>query len=174
MLTDDELVHLAREGRDGAYEELVRRHQGEVFRTALRMVGNRTDAEDITQDVFVRAWRALPRFRGDSLFSTWLYRVVVNQCLSSERRRRADAILAERADTAPGPSQHAEGRAQLEDLYRALRALTAEQRAVVVLREFEGLSYDEIAVVLDITVPAVKSRLHRARLEVATALRAWT
>jgi len=173
-LGDDELARLAREGRAGAFEELVRRHRARVYRVALRMLGNRTDAEDATQDAFLKAWRALPRFRGESSFATWMYRVVVNQCLSSDRGRRPVVFLPDQVDPAPGPDDHTEGRARLAAFYRALATVTPEQRTVVVLRELEGLSYDEIAAVLDISVAAVKGRLHRARLELTAAMRAWS
>lgn len=155
-----------------ALEELVRRHRDTAYRVALRICLNPADAEDIAQEALVRAWRALPRFRGDAGFSTWLYRIVTNVALSSVSRRReqpTDDVLEP-----PGPdldpATAAQDREKLAAAGRALRALTAEQRACWVLREVEGLSYDELAEILDISLPAVKSRLFRARSEISTAL----
>lgn len=173
LLTDDTiLIEAAQAGDQGAFEELVRRHQLAVYRVALRMLGNRADAEDAAQDALVGAWRALPGFRMGSSFSTWLYRIVTNRCLSVLRRGRIEEQLPEtHADSAPGPHERAEARDRLDSLKAALAALTPEQRAALVLREFEGLRYDEIGEVLGLSEAAVKGRLHRARLELADRVR---
>ena len=175
LKTDDiHLVSAAQRGDLIAFELLVRRHGTPAYRVALRMLGNPTDAEDVTQDSFLQAWQALPTLRDRRLFSTWLYRIVTNRCLNAIRSRRATEVLPnEIEDETRRPNHVAEARRQLQALRRAIMRLTPEQRAPFVLRELEGLSYEEIAEVLGTTVPAVKGRLHRARLALLEAIGAW-
>ena len=149
--TDADLVSRAQAGRLDAFEELVRRHRLGAYRVALRMLGDESDAEDATQDAFVQAWRNLARFRADAAFSTWMYRIVTNRCLNMLRARR-----------------------RTEPRARAIGRLTPEQRAPLVRRELQGCSYEQIAEALDLSISAVKSRLHRARLELLAAMRQWT
>ncbi|MDQ6920169.1 MAG: sigma-70 family RNA polymerase sigma factor [Candidatus Dormibacteraeota bacterium] len=171
---DAALVALTRSGNANAFEELVRRHQATIFRIALRMLGDRRDAEDASQETFLQAWRALPGFRSQSAFSTWLYRIVTNRCINLRRARRpSQALLWDRESEEPGPAEAAEARNRLLDLREAILELTSEQRAVFVLRHLEGCAYEEIVEILGISLAAVKSRLHRARLELATALGEW-
>src|SRR5512133_3758406 len=173
--TDADLVSRAQAGRLDAFEELVRRHRLGTYRVALRMLGNETDAEDATQDAFVQAWRNLDRFRADAAFSTWMYRIVTNRCLNMLRaRRRTEPLPEDREAPASRPDRIAEGRWQVEQLQRAIGRLTLEQRAPLVLRELQGCSYEEIAEVLGLSISAVKSRLHRARLELLAAMRQWS
>lgn len=173
---DGELVSRAQAGDLDAFGALVERHTAAVYRVALRMLGDPDDAEDTAQDTFLEAWRSLDGFRGDSALSTWLYRIVMNRCLRALRRRRDAAPLPERlVSTAPGPERVAEARTQVERLRSVLaNRLTPEQRAALVLRELEGCSYEEIATILQTTVPAVKGRVHRGRVEVLSAMRGWT
>ncbi len=171
---DAELVARARDGEDlAAFEELVRRHRDAAYRVALRICRNGADAEDVTQEALVRAWRSLGAFRGDARFSTWLYRIVTNLALNRVTRRREDAT-AEVPEPPGGseldPALRAEAGERLEVVVEALDALTPDQRACLVLREVEGLSYEELADVLDTTVQAVKGRLFRARSEIAAVL----
>lgn len=175
LLADDlHLVRAAQAGDDRAFEELVLRHQLPAYRVALRMLGRPQDAEEAAQDALVQAWRALAAFRAESSFSTWLYRIVTNRCLTMLAARRPQQPLDEiRPDPAGGPDERAEARARFGALKGAVLTLTPEQRAVLVLREFEGLAYVEIGAVLDLTEPAVKGRLHRARLELAREMREW-
>lgn len=173
-LADTHLVTQARAGRVDAFEELVRRHRLRVYRVALRMLGDPGEAEDATQDAFVQAWRGMARFRADSAFSTWMYRIVTNRCLNVLRARRPDVPLPDdHRSRKQGPAEVVEAATRIDDLKRAIGRLTPEQRAPVVLRELEGCSYEELAEALDITVPAVKSRLHRARMELVSAMRQW-
>jgi RNA polymerase sigma-70 factor (ECF subfamily) len=173
--TDADLVSRAQAGRLDAFEELVRRHRLGAYRVALRMLGDESDAEDATQDAFVQAWRKLAGFRADAAFSTWMYRIVTNRCLNMLRaRRRTEPLPEDREAPASRPDRIAEGRWQVDDLQRAIGRLTPSQRAPLVLRELEGLSYEEIAEALELSIPAVKSRLHRARLELLAAMRPWT
>ena len=172
--TDADLVSRAQAGRLDAFEELVRRHRLGAYRVALRMLGDESDAEDATQDAFVQAWRNLDRFRADAAFSTWMYRIVTNRCLNMLRaRRRTEPLPEDREAPASRPDRIAEGRWQVEQLQRAIGRLTPEQRAPLVLRELQGCTYEEIAEALDLSISAVKSRLHRARLEILAAMGSW-
>jgi RNA polymerase sigma-70 factor (ECF subfamily) len=173
-LTDADLVSRAQTGQLDAFEELVRRHRLATYRVALRMLGDESDAEDATQDAFVQAWRNLAGFRADAAFSTWMYRVVTNRCLNMLRaRRRTEPLPDDREAPASRPDRIAEARWQVEDLKLAILRLTPEQRAPLVLRELQGCSYEEIAEALDVSISAVKSRLHRARLELLSAMGPW-
>lgn len=169
---DARLVALARSEHADAFEQLVRRHQVAVYRVALRLLGDPDEAEDAAQDAFLQAWRGLPRFRSGSSFATWLYRIVTNHCFNLLRTRRWPAQLQEdhpaTADT--DPVEIVEARTTLAALQRALGRLTPEQRAAFVLRHLEGCSHEQIGQVLGISVPAVKSRIHRARVELLSAM----
>lgn len=172
---DDQLVARAGDGDVDAFEALVRRHSAPVYRVALRMLGRAADAEDVTQEVFLQVWRSLDQFRGESGLATWLYRITTNRCLNRLRRdRRTEPMPDVVTSSTPGPARTVEARGQLEELGRVILALNPQQRTVLVLREFEGCSYEQIAEILQIGVPAVKSRLHRARLSVLTAMRGWS
>lgn len=173
-LDDAHLIARAQAGGVDAFEELVRRHRDRVHRVALRLLDDEREAEDAAQDAFVRAWRSLPSFRGDSAFATWLYRITVNRCLNVRRDRRPSSPLGgERESRDPSTQEVVESRLKLADVRRAIAQLTPEQRGVLVLRELEGCSYEELAVALDCSVSAVKSRLHRARVELLHAVRGW-
>ncbi|CAN5907408.1 sigma-70 family RNA polymerase sigma factor [soil metagenome] len=173
-LDDAHLVTRAKAGSVDAFEELVHRHRDRAFRVALRMVGDRGEAEDITQDALVAAWRSLDGFRADSAFTTWLHRIVLNRCLNALRaRRETEPLPDDRASARPSTERTVEARIKLEDVRQAILQLTPEQRGPLVLRELEDCSYDELAESLDVSVSAVKSRLHRARLELLNAVRGW-
>ncbi len=167
---DRALLAAAARGDRTAFDTLVRLHTPRMYRVALRIVGEPADAEDVVQDAWISAWRSLPRFRGESAPSTWLYRVVTNAALGLLRRQRLtvplDAETVEgttAVDEADGPEHAALRGEQTAEVHRALASLDPSQRVPLVLREFEGLSHEEVAAVLDISVPAVRSRLHRAR-----------
>ena len=173
--SDADLVRRAQAGHLQAFEVLVERHQLRIYRVALRMLGNPADAQDVAQDAFLRAWRALAGFRGDSAFSTWLYRIVTNQCLKFLRDRPRAAPLDELAEApASRPEELVEAGARRQALADAIAKLNPNQRAALVLREFEGCTYEEVAAILGITVAAVKGRLHRARLELLEVMREWS
>ena len=172
--SDRFLVAAAQAGDVHAFEALIRRHQGAVYRVALRMLGSELDAEDAAQEALVQAWRALSTFRGDSAFSTWLYRIVNNRCLKARAARRPMAALPDvLIDRGSDPAEAVARSERLHALARGVLALPAEQRAALVLRELEGLSYEQIAQALGVTVPAVKGRIHRARLGLLRASAAW-
>ncbi|HWB71439.1 MAG TPA: sigma-70 family RNA polymerase sigma factor [Egibacteraceae bacterium] len=172
-MPDDELVARARDRGDvPALEVLVGRHRDAAYRVALRICLNAADAEDVAQEALVRAWRSLAAFRGESSFATWLYRIVTNLALNRMARRREDATAEPPEPPGPDqdPARRVEARERLAVAVAALTRLTPEQRACWTLREIEGLSYEQLAQVLGLTVPAVKSRLFRARAELSAAL----
>lgn len=168
------ILSRARRGELAAFEELVRMYEKRVYAVALRSTGSPEDALDITQEVFLRAWRGIEGFRGDSGFSTWLLRIAMNQCVDFARRKQAapaaqsltDDEEAERTlpDTAPTPEQRLENSELGRELAAALDEVSEEHRQIVLLRDVSGLSYTEIAETLKISEGTVKSRLSRARL----------
>ena len=184
--TNDEavLVSAARKGDIGAFEELVRRYDRNVFRIAQHITQNREDAEDVVQDAFLKAYQNLGQFQGQSKFYTWLVRIAVNEALMRLRRRRPERMVSldedvkteedsmprEIADWTPNPEQqYTQG--ELKDiLSRTIQGLPASFRTVFVLRDVEGLSTEETAEALGLSIPAVKSRLLRARLQLRERL----
>ena len=174
QVSDAILVEAARDGDLEAFEAIVRRHQATIYQVAQRLLDSPADAQDVTQDTFVRAWRGLAGFRGDSTVSTWLYRIVTRRCLDVLATRRPTQELAEDVETiADEPPDRVELRERLRAVTRAIATLPAEQRVALTLREFEGLSYQEVADILGVGVPAVKGRIHRARLAVMGQTAAW-
>jgi RNA polymerase sigma-70 factor, ECF subfamily len=164
---DPQLVASARTGDLEAFSQLVRRYQGHVWRLSYRLVHDETVADDVTQDAFVRAYRFLPRYRGDSKFSTWLFSITRNCALDElrrvERRRR---LAAELRTQEHRPGDHG---ARLE-VAEALAALPRELREPVVLIDMFGTSYAEVAAMLGVPLGTIKSRVHRARELLAVAL----
>jgi RNA polymerase sigma-70 factor (ECF subfamily) len=165
-----------RAGEAAAFEELVMTYQHRVFGVALRMLGNAAEAEEVAQEAFVRAHRGLGDFRGDSKLSTWLYAITSRLCLnrltSGERRlaRQGEEVLLRLSDANPRPDTVLE-RGELEAaLARAIAELPEDRRIVVVLRDLEGLSYEEIAQALELELGTVRSRLHRARADLRDKL----
>lgn len=168
-----ELVDRARGGDAGAFAVLVRRHQDPVFRLCSRMLGDRSDAEDAFQETFLRAWRALALYRAEASFGTWVYRIAVNHCYRILARRptpRAAPFAEEPQAREASPEREVVARDELAFVEGALSALGPAQRAVVVMRHVEGLSYAEIAEVLGTTEGAVRSRLNRARRDLVRAM----
>ncbi len=165
-----------RAGDAPAFEDLVMTYQHRVFGVALRMLGNRAEAEEVAQEAFVRAHRALGEFRGDAKLSTWLYAITSRLCLnrlaSGERRmaRQGEDALLRLSDAGPRPDAALERRELEAALGRAIADLPEDRRIVVVLRDLEGLSYEEIAQVLELELGTVRSRLHRARAELREKL----
>lgn len=171
-------------GDQAAFAKLVERYQHRVFGFCARMIGDRAEAEDIAQDVFLTVYRNAGEFRGDSAFSTWLFRIAKNQTLNRikylERRGRsarradpeaADARIARLVDPdAAGPDEALADRQQAEMVQAAIEELAEEHRAVVVLRDLEDLSYEEISEITGLPLGTVKSRIHRARSALAKRL----
>jgi RNA polymerase sigma-70 factor (ECF subfamily) len=178
------LVQAAKAGDVGAFEDLVRRYDRNVFRIAQHITQNREDAEDVVQDAFLKAYSNLGQFQGQSKFYTWLVRIVVNEALMKLRRRRPermvsldedvktedDSVPREVADWSPNPEQ-LYSQSQLHDiLSKTIQGLPPGFRTVFVLRDVEGLSTEETAEALGLSIPAVKSRLLRARLQLRERL----
>jgi RNA polymerase sigma-70 factor (ECF subfamily) len=165
-----------RAGDAPAFEELVMTYQHRVYGVALRMLRNQAEAEEVAQEAFVRAHRALGDFRGDAKLSTWLYAITSRLCLnrlaSGERRlrRQGEDALLRLSDAGPRPDAALERRELETALGRAIDELPEDRRIVVVLRDIEGLSYDEIAQVLELELGTVRSRLHRARADLKEKL----
>jgi RNA polymerase sigma-70 factor, ECF subfamily len=178
------LVDAARKGDIGAFESLVKRYDRNVFRIAQHITQNREDAEDVVQDAFLKAYQNLGQFQGQSKFYTWLVRIAVNEALMRLRRRRPERMVSldedvkteedsmprEIEDWSPNPEQqYTQG--ELKDiLSRTIQGLPASFRTVFVLRDVEGLSTEETADALGLSIPAVKSRLLRARLQLRERL----
>ncbi len=183
---DEELVRRFKDGDREAFSELVRRYQNRVFGMCLRWMGDRSVAEEVAQDVFLALFKALAGFRGDAQLSTWIYRVTVNHCKNRDlyRRRRAhgrhesldgvpkddEAPVRQVAHEGPGADAHVQQMEARDALQEALDALDEDQRQIIVLRDVEDLAYEEIADILDLPKGTVKSRLHRARHELARKL----
>src|SRR6202161_756627 len=178
------LVRAAKQGDDSAFEELVRRYDRNIFRIAQHITQNREDAEDVVQDAFLKAYNNLAQFQGQSKFYTWLVRIAVNEALMKLRRRRPertvsldeevktedDSVPREVADWSPNPEQQYNQAELREILTKTIQGLPAGFRTVFVLRDVEGLSTEETAQALELSIPAVKSRLLRARLQLRERL----
>ncbi len=183
--TEAALIQRCAAGEQTACAELVAGHERMVYTLALNLLGDRDEALDLSQDVFLRVFRTLQGFRGQSSLKTWIYRIVINQARNRQRfwrrRRRGDQVsldqhVAEHGElTQPGDGtspDRALARKELASrLWRAMNDLPFDQRSVVVLREIDGLSYDEIAFSLGVAVGTVKSRLTRARQALRQELR---
>ncbi len=176
-LDDATLVVRARDGDIRAFEVLVLRYQGPMYRLALRMLASRGDAEDVVQEVFLTAWRRLGQLRDSAAVVGWLYRMTTNRCLNVIRARRpvtdTDLDARESGDAAGSPEGAAQTGAQLVALSAALQHLTAEQRACWLLREVHGRSYEEIARATGATRTAVRGRIARARAQLAEVMAPW-
>jgi len=173
--TDQQLVQRAQRGDLRAFDLLVLKYQGRIGALVSRYITDPSEVEDVTQEAFIKAYRAIDKFRGDSAFYTWLYRIAANAAknhLVSRRRRPGadatieDAELGQQAELLADvgtPEAVAMGEELAAVVEEALAALPEELRAALTLREFEGLSYDDIAAVLDCPVGTVRSRIFRAR-----------
>jgi len=170
------LLEAASRGDARAFEGLVRRHTPALYRLALRVTGSAPLAEDAVQDAWLSAWVSLAGFRGDAAVRTWLFRVASTRAMNVVRRPPpAPVDLAAQPDlvTAPDAAAVAATEAQARAVREAVAALPGRQRDAVVLRDLEGLSYEEVARALHCSVPAVKSALHRGRGALAEALAPW-
>ena len=174
------LLQRLRAGDPHAFEELVIAYQHRVFGVALRMLGSRAEAEEIAQEVFLRAHRAIADFRGEARLGTWLYAIASRLCLNrlatAERRltRGDEEALAAAPSSEPGADARLERAERDAAVREAITALPEERRIVVVLRDVEGLSYEEIAEVLGLELGTVRSRLHRARVDLKAKLERFT
>jgi len=177
-VSDLELIQRFNSGSIEAFEELLGRYESKVFNLAMRFTRNQEDAEEVLQDVFATLYRKLGGFQGKSAFSSWLYRIIVNAAFMKLRKRRQNQTVSIE-DLAPAIRQYCMDREPLldrrsdtlsaarelrETLERAISRLPGQYRAVFVLRDVDGLSNQEVGEILDLSIPAVKSRLHRSRL----------
>jgi RNA polymerase sigma-70 factor (ECF subfamily) len=176
-LDEAELLGAARRGDRDAFDELVRRTFVDTFTLARRLTGNDEDARDVVQETYLRAWKAIGKFRGDSQFSTWLYRITANTASTQVHRRRRQRAepFAEGFDPADERAeqqitQSAESAESLDRISAALDELPAKLRNVVVLKDVYGMPHEEIADELGISVAAAKVRLHRARRKLRDVL----
>ena len=178
-----ELVRQAARGSADAFEQLVLAYQTPVYNLALRMTGNPEDALDLSQEAFCRAWRGIASYRFDSAFSTWLYRLTSNVCIDFLRRQKKRKTVPLQytdedeeprdlsiPDPSPGPEETLLARAEREQVARALARLEPEYREALTLRVINGLSYTEIAKILNIREGTVKSRIARAREKMRIAM----
>lgn len=164
---DEDLLAKSRDGDLDAFGELVRRYERRVRSVLARLLDDERDIEEAAQDVFVQAWRSLSTYRGDAALFTWLYRIAVNEALM--RKRRKQVAVTELDEEMVGASEPAVDEGWL---LGRIRALPDELRLPLVLRDIEGLSNQEVADVLELTVPAAKSRIHRARMRIREELEA--
>jgi RNA polymerase sigma-70 factor (ECF subfamily) len=173
---DQSLLAHARKGDLDAFAELVRRYEHRVRAVLLRLLDDDRDVEEATQDCFIQAWRNLDRFRGDAAVFTWLYRIAVNEAFARLRRKRLSTVEIDDAqERMPQASaQEVAESSELEAfLAERIRALEPEYRAALVLRDVIGLSNQEVADVLELSLPAAKSRIHRARMRIREDLVRW-
>lgn len=187
-MTREEEARIVRNVLDGdvdEFERLVNEYQRNVYNLALRMVGNPEDASDMSQEAFIKAYSSLADFRGDSKFSVWLYRIVSNVCLDFLRKRNRRQVVSltvededdgdvelDIADEESSPELLLERKLTREAVRRGLDSLPHDMREILLLREIQGLSYDEIAQVLQIEAGTVKSRIFRARKKLCAFLEA--
>lgn len=178
---DRRLIGECLNGRSAAYGVLVRRYQDRLYNTVYRLLDHPEDAQDVVQESFIAAYQSLGSFKGDSLFFTWLYRIAMNAAISLKRKKKATVSLDsgskhdlainpldQSQDNQPGDAM--ERREEELRLQAALSRLSPEHRAVIVLKDIEDLRYEDIADALGVPIGTVRSRLHRARLELREIL----
>ena len=178
---DNRLITDCLEGDTAAFGVLVSRYQDRLFNTVLRLVDNAEDARDVVQEAFLHAYQSLRSFKGDSLFFTWLYRIAVNTAISMKRKQRHVLRLQPTGDEtgaidpldpaeASRPGHALEMAEEERKVHDALAKLSAEHRAVLVMKDMEGMKYEDMAEILSVPVGTIRSRLHRARLEIRDIL----
>ena len=177
---DQRLIADCLQGRTAAFGELVRRYQDRLYNTVHRLVANAEDAQDVVQDAFLHAYQSLGSFKGDSQFFTWLYRIAVNTAISLRRKQRVVHTIRAGRDGGEGEPldasefsrpEHALEKAEQERrVQNALQRLSPEHRTVLVLKDIDGQKYETMADILGVPVGTIRSRLHRARLELREIL----
>lgn len=183
-LKEKELIRRAKQGDMLAFEELILKHEKIVYNVALRMMNHSEDAKDISQDVFLKAYKNLANFDERSAFSTWLYRITHNTCIDEMRKRKGKysysleeeleneegSVQRQIADEGDTPEESLLREEQKGEILQALDMLSGEHKAAIVLRDVKGLSYDEIAEILEVSMGTVKSRISRARNQLKTEI----
>ena len=179
-MSDAACVRRLQRGETGAFEVLVQRHEKIIFNLVYRMLGDYDDAAETSQEVFLSAYRAIGQFRGEANFSTWLYRIALNHAttrrksMSARQKRLVPIDGADMVDDGQvGPAESLEKKELRESVQRALNELEPEDAAVILLRDLQDVSYEDVARVLKIPVGTVKSRLHRARQALKARLAAY-
>lgn len=186
IANDSELIRSFKEGNDVAFERIVLKYQDRIFNLCYRFLGNMQEAEDVAQDVFIKVFKALKRFRSESSFYTWIYRITVNTCKNriksldyrrlkkkiqlpdetyTESNRIAAAVMSN-----DSPAESMEKKERMKQIQTAINKLPPDQKAVIVLRDIEGFSYDEISEITGHKLGTVKSKLSRARNDLRNKL----
>ena len=179
---ENHLIQLVRKGDLSAWGELIQIHQDRLYNSIVRVVGHPDRARDVVQDAFIQAIEIISRFDGKSQFFTWLYRIAFNRAMSMYRKHKSEVSLEvarenagdeTMADAQDQPEDRVLQSELVEEVHQALEQLSAEHRAVIVLREIEGCEYEQMAEILEISLGTVRSRLHRARSEMRRLLRGY-
>ena len=181
MQQDDLLVHKAQKGDIEAFEELICAYEHRIYNIAYRMMGNPDDAMDVAQEALLKIYRSFKKFKNQSTFSTWIYRVTVNTCLDELRKKKKGFLLHLNDEEGSGkdimdsssdslPEVSYERKERLKSLQKAILELVPDYRSVIVLRDIQGFSYEEIAEILHCPLGTVKSRINRARAELRKKL----
>jgi RNA polymerase sigma-70 factor (ECF subfamily) len=175
MQSDEELMLAVGKGDLAAFEELVARHQYSAWSAAYRLLGNTTDAEDITQEAFLRILDGADRYRATALFRTYLFKVIYNLCrdLARKKRPRSSDMLDDLMDKRPSPSESAAADEQIAAIRAALVALPLNQRMAIILRYYQGVGYEELAAVLGSSTKGAERLLARGRATLRTILGEW-
>lgn len=177
-ITDEVLIEKAKTGDNSAFEELVKKYEKKIYNLAFRLTGNPDEAGDVLQETFLKTYHSLNRFKKEANFSTWLYRIALNIVLMKKRKEKGKVfesidtplftpegeMIKEIPDWSNNPEAEIENKEVKNILNNALASLPEEYRAVLILRDIQRLSNKEVSEILKISIPAVKSRLHRARL----------
>ncbi|NUQ60946.1 MAG: sigma-70 family RNA polymerase sigma factor [Pirellulales bacterium] len=179
MSDDSQLIAETLAGQTAAFGQLVRKYQDRLYNTVVHIAGSVEDSRDIVQEAFVQAFLKLDTFQQTSAFYTWLYRIAFNVAASHRRRRKPTISVElvrettgqEPADPRPGPEQRLEEAERRRHIEQAIAALSEEHRTVLVLREIDGCCYETIAEILELPIGTVRSRLHRARLQLREQLK---
>jgi RNA polymerase sigma-70 factor (ECF subfamily) len=178
---DLSLISRFKTGDISAFEEILLRHQDKIYNLCRRMLGNSHDAEDATQDVFLKAYQNINKFKPEASLYTWLFRIAVNTCIDYKREpffeslfkssKEGDVFVVDSPTGSPSPDRLYESKQISDAIQLTLSRLPVKLRAVIVLKEIEGLSYEEIAEVLDVSIGTVKSRISRARDDLKEVLK---
>ena len=178
MNDESQLIDASLLGDSSAFGQLVRIHQDRLYNAVANFIGDRTEAEDVVQEAFVQAYTKLASFKRNAAFYTWLYRIAFNTAVSRKRRKRVETSVdqtrentgGEPVDAGDTPGDRMMRDEQASQVHAALDQLSGEHRAILVLREMDELDYDTIAKILEINIGTVRSRLHRARVQMREKL----
>ena len=168
------LIKRAQAGDEGSFEKLIESNKTKAYNLALSYMKNEYDAQDVVQDSYIKIFRNLKSFKGESSFDTWVYRIVVNTCKDHLRKHKDNVVNLDQAydleDKGPGPEEVMETKLTADLILKAMDFLTLDHREIIILRDIRGLTYEEIAFILDCSVGTVKSRLSRAREKLKTVI----